>query len=116
MDSWYIVGMDELYGGYHGMYYDEIFYGTRDEAESIGIELSLDVMASYGCIQDELESQAQNMCEDTGAEFDSCLEDVRNEDISYVIYKIRADVNLETIDTQNMDYKDIIKEYCEKDW
>lgn len=116
-----IHAFEEKYGGYYGME-DWSIWNCDNEKEAISIarENSIDVINSYSCIYDELESDIESFIDETMSEEEKeqLCEDIFNEDIAYSIWKIDSDIvkeyNIDVLEKWlNDDPEDFIEKYCE---
>lgn len=119
-----IMAADNIYQGYHGLI-DWSVWDCQNEEEAIEIarENSIEIINSYSCIYEELEETIQNYIDEddkgmSEEEIDELREEIYQEDISYSIYKIDADIAKEyDIDylekMLNRDPEDFIEKYCD---
>lgn len=114
-NNYFIVAMEAEYQGLHGMV-DYAIEPSIDynEACGIGEEMSRCVMCDYQDIMNILEDRARDYV-DAGDydDFDGALEDAISDNVYFMIYKIRDDVNLADID-MNLDWEEIANTYCEE--
>lgn len=58
MTLWAYKGYESTYYGEHGMYMQGIISGTAKDAADAASEAAYDVMASYACLMEDLEAEA----------------------------------------------------------
>lgn len=113
-----IYACEGIYGGLHGMNSHAVVdCRDEDEADDIGLEMSLDVMSSYECIIGDLEDEADEGYERYSDEWYDYLEELKIENFSYFVYLItdtkgRSDKELEE-EFWN-DRISFIETYCQK--
>lgn len=103
--NWFVVGMDYIYGGYHGMYTcGYLMNATYKEAMDYGVDLSYAVMESYSCIADNLEYEYDNDGE-TVRKSDEDIEDAYAENVEFIVAPFREDLSVEYINNENYECK-----------
>lgn len=113
-----IYACENIYGGLHGMdAHDVVDCADEEEAESIGLEMSIDVMDSYECISDDLEEAASEEYEPGSEEWEDYLYQLKQENSSYVIYPIVDTKGKSEKELEELFWNDrigFIEEYCQK--
>lgn len=103
MNIYMIHAMENLYHGLHGIEDVRILEAeNKDELESLGREMSLEVMESYGDIgetlletaRDEAEFNGVDEYEDTD-EFENILNMEYEENVEYYIYQLSNEFTVE---------------------
>ena len=118
-----IFGQDCIYQGLHGMIETEICEAeSEEEALAYAKELSYNVIESYSCIQEDLETKWQDACdfddvEDLESEEAQELwNNVITEDLDYGCYELDKE-KLPTLDERELeemlynDFEDFIMKY-----
>lgn len=117
---YFVYAYPQSYGGLHGMYDYAIIENCSYEAAcNYGYELSLEVMDSYGLL-DEMYSESDyreeyEVPEDREIDWDNLYEiqnELAAEEASYEVYLVRPEVDDETIYSSNEDPRDIVRKYC----
>ena len=117
---WYaIYASENRYCGGHGIEtYDYVWLNNSAEAESIGVQMSLDLMESYSFLMDELYEDAGLPCYESHYELSDeeleNLEELMLENVDYEIYELNIpdDFNIELL--KSMDFDAVINTYCNK--
>lgn len=112
MNIYLIHAMEGIYHGLHGMEDARIMEAeSRDELESIGSQMSLDIMESYGDIEEMLLENARSEAEFMGVdeledsdEFENILNEEYGENIEYYIYQLSKEYSVE-------EYEDMLSIY-----
>jgi len=112
MNIYLIHAMEGMYHGLHGMEDACIMEAeSRDELESIGSQMSLDIMESYGDIEEMLLENARSQAEFMGVdeyedtdEFENILNEEYGENIEYYIYQLSNEYTVEQ-------YEDMLSKY-----
>ena len=112
MNIYLIHAMEGIYHGLHGMEDACIMEAeSRDELESIGSQMSLDIMESYGDIEEMLLENARSEAEFMGVdeledsdEFENILNEEYGENIEYYIYQLSKEYSVE-------EYEDMLSIY-----
>ena len=103
MNIYMIHAMENLYHGLHGIEDVRILEAeNKDELESLGREMSMEVMKSYGDIgetlletaRDEAEFMGVDEYEDTD-EFENILNEEYEENVEYYIYQLSNEFTVE---------------------
>lgn len=92
-----------MYAGLHGMYNYTVEYGiTEDEADDYGHNMSIEVMESYSCIMDDIQSNAEESVErDTIDENEyedlicSAVAELEEENAEWTLYRLRDNLTEE---------------------
>ena len=117
-----IHAFDAIYGGLHGME-DWSIWDCKNyvEAESIAWENSLEIINSFSCIYEELETEVEENIDDDMSESDieELHHDIYKEDIAYDIWKIDEDIakeyDINILENMlNNDPEDFIEKYCKE--
>ena len=115
----YICACDNTYGGLHGMNdWCIIDVSNIEEANAIGLEMSYNVMDSYDCITEYLESEADTLCERDTDEWEVAYEEAAMDNTSWNIWEIDEEAakgltneELEKL-VDDFEDNDFIKKYC----
>ena len=118
-----IFGQDCIYQGLHGMIETEICEAESEkEALTYAKELSYNVIESYSCIQEDLETEWRDACDfDNIEDLDSdaaqeLREEIFSQDLDYGCYELDKE-KLPTLDEKELeemlydDFEDFVKKY-----
>ena len=127
MDIYVIHAFDEIFGGLHGMEeWSMEECQSEKEAIEVAIEMSYDVIDSYGDITDILNERAEDLLSYDIEEgrinsehqreqaFNSYYEDCVKEDVSYYVVKLNPSHSLEEYEKMLADgytYDELIDEF-----
>lgn len=114
MNRYAIFAYDNLYGGLHGMFEIDVIECENDaEADSIGEEMSREVIEEYPTIRYDLEAELDKDYDDDD------WNDAIDEDIAYSIGRVKKEYDNLSLDELNDifaegDYEDFIDKYCDR--
>lgn len=106
------------YGGLHGICSREVIeVDNIKDAEEYAVEMSEDVMGSYGDIMDEFYSQAEDEgLEEGSAEYDEFISECISENVEYELWEV-SDC-YDTIKQMSEDFynspDEFVKEHCKE--
>lgn len=124
MPKYLIYAYDNQYEGLHGIENWGVYEcGSYDEACEIGHELSYDLITSYGFIEQEFEEKVQERLLEEGLTedhldydnlYDNWMDALIEEDVCYQIYKVKDDIDYDSIIQNNTDWTEIRDSYSVK--
>ena len=117
-----IHAADAIYGGLHGMEDWSIWQcNSEEEAVEIAIENSIEIINSFSCIYEELETEIEDNIFDDMSEDDieQLRSDIYRNDIDYNLWEIDKDIakeyDIDILEIMlNEDPEDFIEKYCNK--
>ena len=111
MTIYAIKAYENMYGGLHGMY--DTFVGEFDslkDANETGVQMSYEVMESYGCIEEAIADLAESYEDDN----EEMYEQVAAENVAYSVWKLLPDYNFTPNELDEMlseDWEGTIESY-----
>ena len=101
MNIYMIHAMENMYHGLHGIEDVRILEAeNKDELESLGREMSIEVMKSYDDVGETLLENARdeaefNEIDEDSAEFENILDEQYEENVEYYIYQLSNEFTVE---------------------
>lgn len=122
MSIYLIHAYEETYSGLHGMEdYDIVETDSLDTLRDYGHEMSLDVMESYGCIEEVLYQDALEWAEEMGyeeddEEFSDYLDELHEDNVAYEYWKLNDEYTTiqywDMLRKSNGDWEEIRDKYA----
>lgn len=114
---------EDIYGGLHGINDTLVFEGTEKEACEEAYNRGLELLTSYGSLEDELEEQVQEEITDdmTFQDIDELRSQIFAEDIVYEVAEIdeskAAQYTTRQLDSTlyNFGFEDFCEKFCVKE-
>ena len=124
MSKYLIYACDNQYEGLHGVEDWGVYEcESYDEACEIGHELSYDLITSYEFIEQKFEEKVQEQLLEEGLTedhldydnlYDDWMDALIEEDVCYQIYKVKDDINYDSIIQNDTDWTEIRDSYSVK--
>lgn len=104
--KWVCYGCSESYGDLHGMWEMDFIEGTENEALEVARENAIHVCESFSDIYEPIAEEAEEYDDPEEA-----YEELMLEEIEYMAFRLRDDVNLEELYQLNWELDSILDEY-----
>lgn len=112
-----IYAYEAMYGGTQGFCDYAVIEGSEKEAELLAEEMSLEVMDSYSFFYDDFAASAREDGYEEGTdEFDKYIEERYDDNICYMVKRIKDNVSLSDEECEKLlmdDSEDFFDNYCE---